>query len=718
MAVDLRDQGYPRNDHTPKDEPASDRLVGIYTRLGINQEFDISFVGRPNEATSAQWECFPWAAVRLHRPYSQSQFLPIIFKAEAGCAVATPGSRGFDVSPECSHMNLVTVIWSMIASACLTLAAMHLLVWFRKRTAWANLLFALTAVATAGMAACEVGTMHAQTPEEFGLFLRWFHVPGWLMIVTLVGFVRLYQRAGRPWLAWTVCGLRTVTLILDFVFTPNVNFRQITALRQISFLGTSISVAEGVPNPWMLIGHASLLLLVVFAIDATVTVWRRGERRQATLVGGSIIFFVTAGTLQMVLGMWEIVHMPLTPSLLFMGIVVAMGLELSEGVLRASELSDEVHETEARMALAAEAAGVGIWIWNIALNEVWGSERWMRMFGFASDADVTFENVMQRIHPEDRETVEREIGRALAERVDYAGEYRVVLPDSTQRWLTALGRVHPEANGSGGRMLGATLDITGRKASELEIAHQRNELAHLSRVTMLGELSGSLAHELNQPLTAILSNAQAAQRFMAREHVDLDEVRSILADIVAADQRAGEVIRRLRSLLKKEEVHHQPLSVNDVVQEVLKLMRSELMNRGVIVHVEVAKNLPQVQGDRIELQQVLLNLVINACDAMAERSAGTRRLRICTELVDTASIHLSVADRGVGIPPDMLEQVFTPFYTTKVHGMGLGLAVCRTIISAHGGKLWAQSQPNHGATFHLTLPVDARSAEQREDKHE
>lgn len=615
-------------------------------------------------------------------------------------------------------MSFITIIWSMVASACLTLAAMHLLVWIRKRTAWANLLFALAATAMAGMAACEVGTMCARTPEEFGLFLRWFHVPGWLMIVTLVGFVRLYLRAGRPWLAWTVCGLRTVSLILNFVFAPNLNFRQITALRQIPFLGTSVSVAEGVPNPWMLIGQASLLLLVVFAIDATVTVWRRGERRQAILVGGSIVFFVTAGTLQIVLGLWEIVHMPLTPSLLFMGIVAAMGLELSEGVLRASELTDEIRETQARMALAAEAAGVGIWIWNIAPNTVWGSERWMRMFGFASDAEVTFENVIQRIHPEDRETVKREVGRALAERVDYAGEYRVILADGTQRWLAALGRMHPGANGSAGRMLGATLDVTRRKASELEIAQQRNELTHLSRVTMLGELSGSLAHELNQPLTAILSNAQAAQRFMARKDVDLDEVRAILADIVAADQRAGEVIRRLRSLLKKGEVHHQPLSVNDVVQDVLKLMRSDLVNRGVTAQVDLGGNLPLVQGDRIELQQVLLNLVVNACDAMAERASGTRQILICTKLADDASIQISVADRGPGIPPDMLEQVFTPFYTTKVHGMGLGLAVCRTIISAHGGKLWAQSRPDHGATFHLTLPVDARGAKPREDEHE
>lgn len=614
-------------------------------------------------------------------------------------------------------MSYVTIIWPMIASACLTLAAMHLLVWSRKRTAWANLVFAIAALAMAGTAMCELWSMQAQTPAEFGMALRWYHPPAWVMIVALVGFVRLYLRAGRPWLAWTVCGLRTVSLILNFIFTPNVNFRQITGLRQVHFLGSTVTVAEGVPNPWMLIGQASLVLLVIFAVDAMVTVWRRGERRQAILVAGSIVFFVTAGTVQIVLGLWEIVHTPLTPSLLFMGIVVAMGLELSEGVLRAQELSDEILETQARMALAAEAAGVGIWIWTARQNEVWGSERWKFMFGFAPEGLVTYDDVLRRIHPDDREAVDRETLRALTDHTDYSGEYRVLLPDGSQRWMAALGRAYIDSDGVYRRMHGATIDITRRKQSDLQLEQQRSELAHLSRVTMLGELSGSLAHELNQPLTAILCNAQAAQRFLAQGASSIEEVREILADIVSEDQRAGEVIHRLRVLLKKGEVQHQALSLNDVVRDVLKLVRSDLVNRGVTVQVDLALNAPQVSGDRVELQQVLLNLVINACDAMAAVSQPERRLHICTELMEDA-VCIRVADCGPGLPPDLLEHVFTPFYTTKLHGMGLGLAVCRTIISAHGGKLWAQSEPDAGATFHVTLPLSTGSVTTSGNRHD
>jgi two-component system, LuxR family, sensor kinase FixL len=267
--------------------------------------------------------------------------------------------------------------------------------------------------------------------------------------------------------------------------------------------------------------------------------------------------------------------------------------------------------------------------------------------------------------------------------------------------------VSPDTLGKSARMLGVAIDTTGRRQSELELGQQRNELAHLSRVTMLGELAGSLAHELNQPLTAILSNAQAAQRFLAHDSTDLSEVRDILADIVAEDKRAGEVIRRLRLLLKKGEVQLQPIRVNEVVLEVLKLVRSDLVNQGVTARTELAPDLPALHGDRVQLQQVLLNLVMNACDAMASAVRDDRQILICTDQVGGESVRISVSDRGAGIAPENLERVFEAFYSTKPHGMGLGLAVCRTIITAHGGNLWAANNPGRGATFHLTLPMSA-----------
>jgi C4-dicarboxylate-specific signal transduction histidine kinase len=281
----------------------------------------------------------------------------------------------------------------------------------------------------------------------------------------------------------------------------------------------------------------------------------------------------------------------------------------------------------------------------------------------------------------------------------------VSLPDGQVRWIASRGEIDLNGHGKPVRVLGISMDITRRKVSELEALQQRHELAHLSRVTMLGELSGSMAHELNQPLTAILSNAQAAQRFLAQDNIDIKEVSEILADIVDQDHRAGEVIRRLRLLLKEGEVQQLPLDVNDVLEEGFKLIRSDLVNKGVALVPGLAQSLPIVLGDRVQLQQVLLNLVMNACDAMIDNASADRRVAVSTKLSNGQGVLCSVSDFGSGIPAEKLEQVFEPFFTTKSHGLGLGLSVCRSIIEAHGGKLWASNNSLRGTTFQFTLPV-------------
>jgi two-component system sensor kinase FixL len=272
-------------------------------------------------------------------------------------------------------------------------------------------------------------------------------------------------------------------------------------------------------------------------------------------------------------------------------------------------------------------------------------------------------------------------------------------------WMQTVKRPILDSDGTANQILGAATDITRRRQAEFELASQRNELAHLSRVAMLGELSGSLAHELNQPLTAILSNAQAAQRFLARDDADLNEVREILKDIVSDDKRAGEVISGLRLLLTKGEMQRQPLDVNNVVGDVLRLVRSDLLNSGVLVNTELMNGLPSVQGDRVQLQQVLINLVVNGCEAMAAVDNPARQLVVRTALTAESGVCVSVSDMGHGIPDRDLERVFEPFFTTKKHGLGLGLAVCRTIMVAQGGRLWAANNTGRGASFYFTLPL-------------
>ena len=246
-------------------------------------------------------------------------------------------------------------------------------------------------------------------------------------------------------------------------------------------------------------------------------------------------------------------------------------------------------------------------------------------------------------------------------------------------------------------------DITARKRAEMDAESQRRELAHLSRVASMGELSGALAHELNQPLAAILANTRAAQRIMTRTSPDLSEIREILEDIASDDRRAGDVIARLRELLKKGEGQQSEVDLNELVAEVRTLLHSELIRRRVSVNTELAPSLPRVLVERVQIQQVLLNLVSNACDAMAGTNGNQRQVLIRTELTQEGRVLLSVRDRGHGIPEGQLEQIFDPFFTTKENGLGLGLAICRSIVTAHRGRLWAENNASRGAIFHLAL---------------
>ena len=256
-------------------------------------------------------------------------------------------------------------------------------------------------------------------------------------------------------------------------------------------------------------------------------------------------------------------------------------------------------------------------------------------------------------------------------------------------------------------MLLLAVVLHDRARVELDAREQRLQLTHLSRVAMLGELSGGIAHELNQPLTAILSNAQAAQHLVGNKSADPEILVEILRDIIAADQRAGEVIRRLRTLFKRGETQFQPLDVNELVHEVLGIVHGDLVTRSVEIVPELAATLTRIHGDRVELEQVMLNLVINACDAMAGIAPEQRRLTVRTRKVDVedGAVQISFSDCGPGFTPDQYAKLFEPFYTTKPRGLGLGLSISRAIIRAHHGRLWGSSTPGKGASFHIVLPA-------------
>jgi PAS domain S-box-containing protein len=608
-------------------------------------------------------------------------------------------------------VSRVTVLWLFVASACLTLAVIHLMIGLR-RPSRTDLLFAWTAVSGSAIAVFELGLMRAQTPEGYGSAIQWMHVALFSLVTSIVLFVRNFLAAGSWGLAGATIATRAAaSLVVNFVRDPNLNFVEIRGLRRVPFLGESVAVADGVVSAWTRLGEASSILFLLFLASATAAAWRRGDRRRALAVGGSAIFCVVAGA-----GVTALVHAgvfawPYLISIPYFGIVVAMSYELTSDVLRASELSRRLVESEetlrernSRIRLAAVAANLGYWAWDLASGEVWLNQRGRQMLGFSPGDRIDLERFLGSVHPDDREQVRRSVLDSFENGREFEREFRI-LRGGEARWITSRGAAERDRMGKVVRVLGVSIDTTRRKAEEMEAQLKESELAHLSRVAMLGEFSGSLAHELNQPLTAILSNAQAAQRFLSQNGGNLEELQAILRDIVAEDKRAGEVIRRLRLLLKKGEIDVQRLDLVEVVEDVLKLLRGDLESRGVSVRMDLPEGLPPVRGDRVQIQQVFVNLIANACDAMSGDGAAERRILLSAGPDAEEAVRVSVSDTGPGIPPADLDRVFEPFVTSKPHGMGLGLSVCRTILAAHGGRLWASNNAAGGAAFHFTLPA-------------
>jgi len=282
------------------------------------------------------------------------------------------------------------------------------------------------------------------------------------------------------------------------------------------------------------------------------------------------------------------------------------------------------------------------------------------------------------------------------EKIEYAIEF-----DGTDRFYEAC-----VVRCDGDKLLSIVRDVTSRKQAQLEADAQRRQLAHLNRVATLGELSGALAHELSQPLTAVLTNAQAARHFLDRQPLNVEQLRAALDDIIRNDKRAGAVIDRLRALLRKEETARQSVDVNETIREVLDIADGELTLRRITVQTDLAPELPTVIGDRVQVQQVVLNLVLNACDAIDSSNAANRQLSLSTR-AEASSVEIVVSDRGPGIPAGQLERVFEPFVTFREQGLGLGLAITRSIVTAHGGSISAEDTAGGGATFRCVLPASA-----------
>jgi PAS domain S-box-containing protein len=383
-----------------------------------------------------------------------------------------------------------------------------------------------------------------------------------------------------------------------------------------------------------------------------------------------------------------------------------MGISID--ITEQKRAEDEFRVAQARLAEAAEQAAFGFSEINLAESSCFMDRRFQEISGIPAGSFSDLQNLqlwIDHLHPDDRQLVLDERQNLIQGRLKRLSiEYRYLHPADGLKWIHHTARVvEQDTTGRALRIISVYRDITQSKMAEREIQQLRDNLMHLTRVSTLGALSGSLAHELNQPLSIILTNAQAAQDLLAQQPPDVAEVQNILSDIVAANRRAGEVIARLRAMFRRGELFRQPLQLNQVIEEVLQISQADLLVRRVAVARELCDGLPPVAGDRVQLQQLVLNLVLNAADAMAANAPGSRLITVTT-MLRKGRVAASVRDEGHGLPPDP-ECLFQPFYTTKPQGLGLGLSICRSIMEAHGGRLWAEPHPERGAVFQFELPV-------------
>ena len=377
---------------------------------------------------------------------------------------------------------------------------------------------------------------------------------------------------------------------------------------------------------------------------------------------------------------------------------------------RRARAEDLFAEAEERLAIISTMQDFGLWNWDAATDRIWASAHVRRAMGLGEGAALSRDNLLAAIHPADRAGVLQAIAAAAPRsESSMATEFRVVGRDREVRWISIKAQVFRDADGAISRVSGCVMQDCHHNRATEELKKLQQKLTHLTRVALLGELSGALAHELQQPLTAILCNAQAAQLMTARVPLDVEELREILQEIVSDDQRAGQVIQSLRALLLRGETKFQRVDIGKVVTDVMTLARGALMERNVQVNLRIDEDVPAVHGDPIELQQVLLNLVLNACESLTDNPARDRRVEVVAGRDDEpGAVRVSVLDCGRGIDADHLERVFDPFFTTKESGLGLGLAICHSISVAHGGRLWATNRADRGAAFHFTLPVATR----------
>lgn len=380
-------------------------------------------------------------------------------------------------------------------------------------------------------------------------------------------------------------------------------------------------------------------------------------------------------------------------------------LETNNDITLRKRAEDALHRSQAAYLTEAQKLSLtGSFGWDPASGEIFWSEQSFRIFGYDPDITPTIDLALQRVHPDDVVLVMQVIDKAVNGAPDFDCEHRLLMPDNSVKYLRVVAHVVTDEPGKR-QFVGAIMDVTATKLSAQRLHEAQTELARVTRVTTLGELSASIAHEVSQPLAAIVTNGDACLRWLGHPNPELTEVQTCITRMIGEGRRASEIVRHIRTLAKKDAPDKTRLDLNDVINDVVCLTQREVLSHKVSLCLRLASGLPPLLGDRVQLQQVIINLMMNGIQSMDCIDGRLRNLLIESRMGEDANVVVAIQDSGSGIDPEHADRLFDAFFTTKPNGLGMGLSICQSIVEAHGGRMWASSKSGHGATFQFSLPV-------------
>ena len=389
--------------------------------------------------------------------------------------------------------------------------------------------------------------------------------------------------------------------------------------------------------------------------------------------------------------------------------------DLKREIAKHNQVEAELRLSQAYLAEAQRLSHTGSWAWSPPPGDIrYWSDECFRVQGFdPKGGQPSFDEFLQSVYLDDQARIVGVIQTAVREKEEFEFDYRIILPSGEIRDARSFGHPVLDASGELIEYVGTIIDVTERKQAEKERERLREaqaDLAHVSRMTTMGELTASLAHEVNQPITAAVNGASTCVRWLTRDEPDLGEAREAALGVIRNAKRAADIINRIRAISRKGESHRQAIDVNEVIREIVALLRTEANRHSISIRTDLDSNLAWVTADSVQVQQVMMNLIMNSIDAM-KNVDRTRELSIRSESIENQQLMVSVSDTGMGLPPQGTHQIFDAFFTTKPEGIGLGLRISRSIVESHGGRLWATDNPSHGATFSFTLPIPAKADE-------